>query len=59
MNEIIKELFYTVTILLAVLTGLELAWPGLILAYFNLNWLLLFWLFLGILIILKPSKLRR
>lgn len=46
--QIIKEIFYILTVAIVVFFGLELVWPDLILAYFNTNWLLLAWLFVAI-----------
>lgn len=43
-QEIFREIFYFFSLLLLVLVILELLSPGLVIAYFNLNYLLLFWL---------------
>lgn len=48
---IFKEIFYMLTAALAVFVILELVWPGVILAYININWVLIFWLFVGIVIL--------
>ncbi|NCO79707.1 hypothetical protein CO116_00360 [Candidatus Falkowbacteria bacterium CG_4_9_14_3_um_filter_38_19] len=53
---IFKELFYTLTGALILFVILETAWPGVVLAYFNINWLLIFWLIAGILILLFDKK---
>ncbi len=45
---ILKELFYALTAGLVIFSFMELAWPGIVLAYFNLNWLLISWLLVGI-----------
>lgn len=45
---IIREIFYFFSILLAVFIILEIIWPNIILAYFNLNYLLVLWLIFGI-----------
>lgn len=42
------ELFYVLTGALLLFTALEIFWPGIVLAYLNLNYVLLFWLFIGI-----------
>lgn len=42
---ILQELFYVLTVALCVFILLEVFWPGSVLAYLNLSWLLLFWLF--------------
>ena len=52
---IIEEIFYVLTGALAVFTGLELVWPGVVLAYININAVLLFWLIFGILVLRKGS----
>lgn len=46
-----RELFYVLTGALIIFALLEVIWPGIVLAYINLNWLLIFWLLLGIIII--------
>lgn len=48
---IIRELFYALTIAVVILAILELFSPGIVLAYFNLNWVLLAWLIAGIITI--------
>lgn len=53
---IIREIFYITTSAVAVFVGLELAWPNLVLAYFNINWLLLAWLFVGIIHIIASVR---
>ncbi len=45
------EFFYALTASVVVFSFLEIFWPGMILAYFNLNYLLLLWLVSGIIII--------
>jgi hypothetical protein len=40
----IKELFYFFSIALGLLFLLEIIWPNFVLAYFNLNFLLLAWI---------------
>ncbi|MFA6194868.1 MAG: hypothetical protein WC719_03960 [Patescibacteria group bacterium] len=47
-NLIIRELFYFFTILAAVFIVMEIIWPNIILAYFNLNYLLIIWLISGL-----------
>lgn len=48
---ILKELFYVFTGALVIFMILELIWPRLVLAYININWVLIFWLIVGILIL--------
>lgn len=47
----IKELFYVLTGAVVLFGVLELVWPGVVLSYFNLNWLLIFWLIIGIVLL--------
>jgi hypothetical protein len=51
-NDFIKEFFYVLTAALLIFVCLEIFWPGIILAYFNLNYLLIIWLLNGIIILL-------
>jgi hypothetical protein len=53
---IIEEVFYVLTGALAVFACLELLWPGVVLAYININAVLLFWLIFGILVLRKRSE---
>ena len=55
-KEILKELFYILTGGLVILAGFELVYPGLVLAYINYSMLLLFWLIIGIVIVLKSKN---
>jgi len=56
-NVICLEFFYTLTGALIIFSGLELIWPGVVLAYININWLLIFWLIVVIVIlIINKSK---
>jgi len=53
---ILREIFYFLTLSAIVLTLLELSWNGMVLAYFNINWLLISWVFVGIVILLINPK---
>jgi len=53
---IFKELFYVLSAALVIFVLLEAAWSGVVLAYFNINWLLIFWLIAGIIILLFDKK---
>jgi hypothetical protein len=55
-NLIFKELFYVLTGGLVIFVILEIAWPNVVLAYLNLNWVLLSWLFAGIIILLTEKN---
>jgi len=50
-----QEIFYFLAILLAVFIVLEMLWPNIILAYLNLNWLLVLWLISGIILLIKSN----
>lgn len=47
----LKELFYALTGALAVFVVMEIFWPGIVLAYININYVLIFWLAAGIVIL--------
>lgn len=51
----IKELFYFFSIALGLLFLLEIIWPNFVLAYFNLNFLLLAWILSFFYLILKNN----
>lgn len=51
-----QEIFYFLSILLVVFIVLEIIWSNIILAYFNLNWLLVLWLIFGVILLIKPGK---
>jgi hypothetical protein len=51
-----RELFYAATAALAVFSLMELARPGIVLAFLNLNWVLILWLAAGILMLLSLNK---
>lgn len=45
------ELFYVLTGAVLIFSCLEIFWPGMVLAYLNLNYVLIFWLVVGIIIL--------
>lgn len=51
-----QELFYFLSTLLAVLVLMEIIFPRIILAYFNLNYLLILVFFSGLLVLIKDEK---
>ncbi|MFA4941521.1 MAG: hypothetical protein WC582_02915 [Patescibacteria group bacterium] len=55
-NLIFKELFYVLSGALVIFVILEIIWPNVVLAYLNLNWVLLSWLFAGIIILLTEKN---
>lgn len=56
---IFNELFYVLTGALAVFVILEMVWPGVVLAYANINWVLILWLLNGMIILLINNKDKR
>ena len=50
---IIRELFYFFSVLTGVFVFLEIIWPNIILAYFNLNYLVILWLITGLAMLIK------
>lgn len=53
-----NELFYVLTSALVVFIALEIIWPGVVLAYININWVLILWL-ITVIIILIDNKIKR
>lgn len=51
-NIFFYELFYALTGAILIFSCLEIFWPGIISAYLNLNYVLMFWLIIGIIILL-------
>jgi hypothetical protein len=50
-KQITEETFYTLTGALVVFVLLEIIWPGIVLAYININWVLILWLINGMLLL--------
>ena len=48
---IYREIFYFLSLALAVSAGLEIVWPYFVLAYFNLNYLIILWLADGLILL--------
>ena len=57
MKLYLQEIFYTLSATLLIFTLMELIHPGIVLAYININHVLLFWLILVIVLIVKPNKI--
>jgi len=55
-KQILGEFFYVLTGASAVFVLLEIVWPGMVLAYININWVLLFWFLNVILMLLNTSR---
>lgn len=53
---IFEESFYALTVSLGVFNILELIKPRIVLAYFNLNWLLLGWVIIGIILLVFSKE---
>lgn len=53
---ILKELFYALTGAILILVVMELLSPGIVLAYVNINLVLIFWLIVGIVILIADNK---
>lgn len=53
---ILKEIFYVLTGALVAFVLLETVWTGVVLAYININWVLIFWLFFGIMILIIDNN---
>lgn len=49
--QITKELFYALTGALLIFCFLEIIRPGVVLAYININWVLIFWLIVSIIVL--------
>lgn len=56
LKAVLKEIFYCLSGALVLFCLLEIFWPRLILAYLNINLVLLFWLFIGIFILASKDK---
>jgi hypothetical protein len=55
---ITQELFYILSTAVLIFIIIELLWPRLILAYFNVAYLLILWFINGILLlVIKPNKI--
>lgn len=53
---VIRELFYFFTVLAAVFAIMEIIWPNIILAYFNLNYLLILWFASGLVLLFRKKQ---
>jgi len=56
LNPYLSELFYPATAALVIFAVMEIFWPGIVLAYLNLNLVLLFWLIISIIIMICNNK---
>ncbi|MFW5888543.1 MAG: hypothetical protein ACOCVY_02390 [Patescibacteria group bacterium] len=51
-----QELFYVLLAALVIFGVLESLWPRLVLAYININWLLIGWVVSGIVVIIVDNN---
>lgn len=51
-----REIFYFFTALVVLSIGLEIIWPNIILAYLNLNYIIVLWLVSGLVSLIKNNK---
>lgn len=51
-----REIFYFFTALVVLSIGLEIIWPNIILAYLNLNYIIVLWLVGGLVSLIKNNK---
>lgn len=58
-NEILKEIFYCLSTALVIFLGLELLYPNIILAYLNINLVLISWVIVGIIILAGGNKINK
>ena len=56
MRIIAKELFYVTGSAFLIYFIMEIFWQGIVLSYFNINWVLLLWVIIAILIVLILDK---
>ncbi|HOZ55863.1 MAG: hypothetical protein BWY51_00423 [Parcubacteria group bacterium ADurb.Bin316] len=57
--KIFNEFFYILSGALLIFILLEIIWSGIVLAYININWVLLFWLLDVIFILLNTEKYKK
>ena len=56
--RLLTELFYLFTGALAIFVALECFWPGVVLAYININWVLILWLVDGIVLVMADKDIK-
>ncbi len=59
MKQYLQEIFYVLTSALLVFGLLEIFRPGMVIAYFNYNLILIFWLIIGIVILFVSNENRK
>lgn len=48
-----REIFYFLTALIIAIIGLEILWPNIFLAYFNLNYVIILWFVSGLVSLIR------
>lgn len=56
LKTILIEIFYVLSAGLLIFYLMEFTFPGIVLAYFNLNLVLILWLIVGIVLVLMKNK---
>jgi hypothetical protein len=56
MKQLFKEFFYILTTAVVIFFIMELIVPGIVMAYININWVLILWLFNGIVVLIHDKK---
>ncbi|MFA6107115.1 MAG: hypothetical protein WC745_05620 [Patescibacteria group bacterium] len=56
MQKYFKETFKALTAAVIVFAAMELFWPGMVIAYLNLNLVLIFWFLNSIIILVLDNK---
>ncbi|MCX6799950.1 MAG: hypothetical protein NT091_02280 [Candidatus Falkowbacteria bacterium] len=55
-HPLIKEIFYFLTVTLSIFVGMELFWPKIVLAYLNINIVVVAWVFSAIVLFLSKKN---
>lgn len=57
-KQILEEIFYVLTGALVIFVIMEIVWSGIVLAYININWVLIFWLINVILLLTNKKEIK-
>ena len=57
-KQILEEIFYVLTGALVIFVIMEIVWSGIVLAYININWVLIFWLISVILLLTRKEEIK-
>lgn len=55
-KKVIEEILRVLTGAIVIFILMEIVWPGIVLAYININWVLIFWLLNVILLLFIKNK---